>query len=98
MWITPDLKTANTSLYLEEHSMIPQHSDNEKLFDSYSITPYNQRTIMSISYGATRIFAFRNKLTNEEIHIALENGDVLHMEGACQDTMTHEVFPQPRTQ
>ena len=97
MQICPDLNSSNSSLYLDPWSAIPQHADDELLFDTYAVTPYNHKGIMSVSMGATRKFAFKNKRTGDEYHIALENGDVLFMEGACQDTCTHQLFPPPKT-
>ena len=93
--ICPDFPSANASLYLEDWSSIPQHSDDEPLFNSFPVSPHNYKGIMSVSLGATRIFGFKCKATSDEYHIALDNGDVLFMEGSCQETCTHQLLPPP---
>jgi len=92
--ITTEFNAANLNFYNEE-SHTPQHSDDEPLFQTPHASPVKEKSIMSISVGATKIFAFRDKLTNEEIHLALRNGDVLFMEGTTQEYTTHQIFPNP---
>jgi hypothetical protein len=69
-----------------------QHSDDEPLFRSHA---NSDLSIISINVGATKIFALKDKASFEEIHFALENGDVLYMEGQCQKYCTHEAFANP---
>ena len=92
--ITTDFNSANLNLYGNQ-SHTPQHSDNEQLFQTPHASPIKEKSIMSISVGATKIFAFKDKITNQEIHLALSNGDVLYMEGITQETSTHQIFPNP---
>ena len=73
-------------------SFTPQHSDDELIFRKY---PHSDVSICSINIGSTKIFALKDKYTHEEMHMALENGDVLYMEGQCQKYCTHEAFANP---
>ena len=82
--ITTEFNSANLNFY-NPKSHTPQHSDDEPLFQTPNVSPVKEKSIMSISVGATKIFAIRDKLTNEEIHVALGNGDVLFMEGTTQE-------------
>jgi len=92
--ITTEINSANLNFY-NPQSHTPQHSDNEQLFKTPNVSPVNEKSIVSISIGATKIFALKNKQTNEEIQVALHNGDVLYMEGTTQEYATHQVFPNP---
>jgi hypothetical protein len=90
-FITQDLNSANLNFY-DAHSYTPQHSDDEVLFKTPDVSPEGETSIVSINMGASKIFAAKNKETNEEIHVALENGDILYMEGTTQKHTTHQVF------
>jgi len=93
-YITPELNSANLNFYNSD-SYTPQHSDDEQLFKTPNVSPEDEKSIVSISIGATKIFAIKNKETHEEIHVALHNGDVLYMEGTTQKYSTHQVFCNP---
>jgi hypothetical protein len=93
-YITPDFNCANLNFYNFD-SWTPQHSDDEQIFQSQDVSPAGELSIISISIGAPKKIAVRNKTTNEEIHITLENGDILFMEGTTQQYTTHQVFSNP---
>ncbi|MFT4986955.1 MAG: alkylated DNA repair dioxygenase AlkB [Flavobacteriales bacterium] len=58
------------------------HRDNEK---ELGLRP----TIASVSFGATRIFKLRNRITKEIISIPLENNSLLIMKGNTQTYWEH---------
>lgn len=66
-------------LYKNEKSVINWHSDREAL-RSY---------IYSISLGGARKFCLRDKLTMEEFHFTLYDGDLFIMKPGCQDRYEH---------
>lgn len=67
---------------------IGHHSDNELEILKHS-------NIWTISYGATRCFELKNKLTKETTRVTVEHGDALIMGGKTQETHTHSVI-KPR--
>jgi len=93
-FITQDLNSANLNFY-DPNSYTPQHSDDEPLFNTSNVSPEGELSIVSVSIGASKMFAVNNKDTNEETHFTLENGDVLFMEGTTQKHTTHQVFCNP---
>jgi alkylated DNA repair dioxygenase AlkB len=58
------------------------HRDNEK---ELGLRP----TIASVSFGATRIFKLRNRVTKEIVSIPLENNSLLIMKGNTQTYWEH---------
>lgn len=73
------------NLYHDGNEGMGWHSDDEK-----SIVP--QSTIVSVSFGATRKFAFRNKKDKAQISVVLESGSVLLMKGATQSEWQHALM------
>lgn len=73
------------NLYHDGNEGMGWHSDDEK-----SIVPYS--TIVSVSFGATRKFAFRNKKDKTQISVMLESGSVLLMKGATQSEWQHALM------
>lgn len=73
------------NLYHHGNEGMGWHSDDEK-----SIVP--QSTIVSVSFGATRKFAFRNKKDKSQISVVLESGSVLCMKGATQNEWQHALM------
>ena len=64
------------------------HSDDEK---ELGINP----DIISLSFGADRIFRFQHNKTKECIDILLAHGSILHMHGECQHHWKH-ALPKSR--
>lgn len=63
---------------------IGKHSDNEKMLDKTGV--------VALSYGASRKFRIRNKITNKIIKdIATGHMELLHMGGNFQKEFTHEI-------
>lgn len=63
---------------------IGKHSDDEKFIDNSGV--------FAISYGATRTFRVRNKITNKKVlDVKINSGDVLIMKGDFQKEFTHEI-------
>lgn len=58
------------------------HRDNER-----ELVP--QGSIASLSLGAHRKFSFKHKDTREKVDLFLASGDLLLMEGECQDYWYH---------
>ncbi|MBB3699887.1 alpha-ketoglutarate-dependent dioxygenase AlkB [Flammeovirga yaeyamensis] len=58
------------------------HTDNEK-----ELKP--RGTIASLSFGATRKFSFKHKVSKERIDLQLENGTLLLMKGEIQEHWMH---------
>lgn len=50
--------------------------------------------ICSVSFGATRKFIFKHKVTKERIEILLDDGDLLIMLGDTQEHWLHGVLPE----
>jgi alkylated DNA repair dioxygenase AlkB len=58
------------------------HSDDERELGKEPI-------IVSVSFGAERIFSFRHKISKERIDIMLEHGSILLMRGQTQHAWQH---------
>lgn len=70
--------------YENGEDYIGKHSDDEKGLDKIGV--------VSISYGQTRKFRIRNKLTNKKvIDINMNSGEMIHMGGNFQKEFTHEI-------
>ena len=71
--------------YVDGKDSIGAHSDDESRLDTSS-------GILSLSYGATRKFRVKNKITKEKvIDIMTESYDIVHMSGDFQKEFTHEI-------
>ena len=90
----PTLNSTNSNWYETEQSHLNYHADADTLFDTTNIHPQNNKTIMSISLGATRDFLIKHNRTKQVFRIPLRNGDVLIM---YRDTQTHykHALPPP---
>ena len=72
------------------------HSDDEFLFRRDD-TNDRETLIISLSFGATRMFGLRNKLSTKVLtQVALENKGLLSMAGLVQDEYEHCFFPGER--
>ncbi|MCG9792979.1 alpha-ketoglutarate-dependent dioxygenase AlkB family protein [Flavobacterium algicola] len=65
------------------------HSDGEKDLK-------NNGAIASLSFGATRKFAFKHKVSKENVSIILENGSLLVMKGETQKHWLHRLPPSTK--
>jgi alkylated DNA repair dioxygenase AlkB len=86
-WDEPfEFDSCFVNLYRDGNDSIGAHSDNESAF--------HKDRILSLSYGATRLFRLRYQKVNYQ-DVALSSGDAILMKGPCQDLFTHEVpkFP-----
>jgi alkylated DNA repair dioxygenase AlkB len=75
------------NLYRDGNDTVGWHSDDEPELGK-------EPTIASVSFGATRRFDLRNKITKETVKVPLEAGSVLLMSGRTQVDWSHQV---PRT-
>jgi alkylated DNA repair dioxygenase AlkB len=75
------------NLYHTGEEGMAWHSDDEKMLEKHG-------GIASLSFGATRKFAFKHKRTAEKTSIVLEPGSLLLMKG---DTQTHWLHRLPPT-
>ncbi|MCM5662986.1 alpha-ketoglutarate-dependent dioxygenase AlkB family protein [Galbibacter mesophilus] len=74
------------NLYHDGSEGMAWHSDAEKdLKDNGAIA--------SLSFGATRKFAFKHKATKEKVDVVLENGSLLVMKGTTQKHWLHRLPP-----
>jgi alkylated DNA repair dioxygenase AlkB len=72
------------NLYHNGDEAMSWHSDDEKALETNS-------AIASLSFGATRKFCFKHKLTKEKISIELESGSLLIMKDATQTNWMHSL-------
>uniref|UniRef100_A0A8D2L6J7 Alpha-ketoglutarate-dependent dioxygenase alkB homolog 3 n=1 Tax=Varanus komodoensis TaxID=61221 RepID=A0A8D2L6J7_VARKO len=81
------------NLYRNEKDSVDWHSDDEPALGRNPV-------IASLSFGATRVFEMRKKPLPEEnndftyvqrVHIPLDHGTLLMMEGATQEDWQHRV-------
>jgi len=75
--------------YMDGNDYISAHSDDETCLDSVGV--------VSISYGAERIFRIRNKKTNEIMYNEITTHcSILHMGGDFQKLYAHEIPVQTK--
>jgi alkylated DNA repair dioxygenase AlkB len=74
------------NLYHNGSEGMAWHSDGEKDLKKNG-------AIASMSLGAERKFAFKNKESKEIVNITLENGSLLMMAGTCQTHWLHRLPP-----
>jgi len=74
------------NLYHNGNEGMAWHSDDEKVLG-------NNNTIASLSFGAERKFAFKNKKTGETTSLILENGSLLVMKDETQANWLHRLPP-----
>jgi len=73
------------NLYHDGNDGMSWHSDDEKELDA-------QAPIASLSLGAKRKFAFRNKANKSTVSVFLENGSALIMHAPTQDYWQHSLL------
>ena len=78
----------NVNLYENQFSKVGFHSDSEPIFQA----DYIASDIISISLGATRMFAIQAKVGNIARQVQLVHGDILTMEGLCQKFYKHALL------
>ena len=74
------------NLYHNGEESMAWHSDGEKDLKKNG-------AIASLSFGAERKFAFKNKETKEKVELLLENGSLLVMTGTTQQHWLHRLPP-----
>jgi alkylated DNA repair dioxygenase AlkB len=70
--------------YRDGRDYMGWHSDNEKQLGKHPV-------IASLSLGHARRFLFRNKSKDQQHEYLLEHGDLLVMNGLCQDQWQHSL-------
>jgi alkylated DNA repair dioxygenase AlkB len=77
--------SALLNYYRSGNDSMGWHSDNES---ELGVNP----VIASVSFGASRVFQFKHKQQkNAKVSIALNNGDLLVMQGQTQHNWLHQV-------
>lgn len=74
------------NLYHNGSEGMAWHSDDEKDL-------HQQGSIASLTFGATRKFAFKHKTTKEKVELWLEHGSLLEMKGLTQRHWLHRLPP-----
>lgn len=74
------------NLYHDGSEGMAWHSDDEKALGEST-------TIASLTFGATRKFAFKHKRSKETISLFLESGSLLVMKGITQTHWLHRLPP-----
>ena len=82
---------ANLNLYRGWRSCVGWHRDDEPLFGEYGEAKLN----VSVSFGSTTVFRWkRQSCPDDEGHLCcLGHGDILVMDGQCQDKFLHRTDP-----
>lgn len=73
------------NLYLDGSQGMSWHSDDEDCLGDNSI-------IASLSFGATRKFAFRHKHSKQKVEMLLEHGQLIVMRGTTQKCWQHAIM------
>ena len=91
--ISDELNGINFNRYDDFSQSLYFHSDDEPIFQKSDGTA----TIVSLSFGATRTFAFKLSSEADESakSVKLKSGDILTMEGRTQQFFKHAVLPDP---
>ncbi|WP_026899256.1 alpha-ketoglutarate-dependent dioxygenase AlkB family protein [Daejeonella oryzae] len=77
------------NLYHSGEEGMAWHSDDEKSLGKNT-------SIASFSFGASRKFAFKNKLSKEVISLMLEHGSLLLMKDSTQSNWLHRLPPSKK--
>ena len=82
---------ANLNLYRGGISCVGWHRDDEPLFGEYA----EAKLIVSVSLGGSAVFRWRRRsCPDDEGHLCcLGHGDILVMDGRCQDKFLHRTDP-----
>lgn len=92
-----ELNASNGNLYEDGTQGLGPHSDNERLFYDKDTWDAKDATIVSISFGKSRVMdLFSNYDHNKKFHQLLKHGDVLVMRGSCQKHYQH-LLPKDKT-
>ena len=88
-----ELNSCNFNRYVGGHQSVSWHADDEQLFH----TADGKTTIVSVSFGATRVFGVKKhwQLPKDAKTIELEHGNVLVMAGRTQLHWQHALLPSP---
>ncbi len=78
------------NLYHDGSEGMAWHSDGEKDLKKNG-------AIASVSFGAERKFAFKNKRTKEVVSLILQHGSLLVMKGETQTNWLHRLPPTKKT-
>ena len=71
--------------YADGNDYIGKHSDDERGLDA-------KIGVIALSYGATRIFRIRNKITSKKVmDISTDTSKIIQMAGNFQKEFTHEI-------
>ena len=81
---------ANLNLYRGWKSCVGWHCDDEPLFGKCG----DAKLIVSVSFGSSALFRWRRQsCSNDEGSCRLDHGDILVMDGQCQDEFFHRTSP-----
>ena len=82
---------ANLNLYRGGNSCVGWHRDDELLFGEFG----EAKLIVSVSLGGSAVFKWkRRSCPDDEGHLCcLGHGDILVMDGRCQDKLLHRTDP-----
>ena len=82
---------ANLNLYRGWNSCVGWHCDDETLFGKCG----DAKLIVSVSLGNFALFRWRRQScsSNEDSSCRLDHGDILVMDGQCQDEFLHRTSP-----
>ena len=82
---------ANLNLYRGWKSCVGWHCDDEPLFGKCG----DAKLIVSVSLGNFALFRWRRQScsSNEDSSCRLDHGDILVMDGQCQDEFLHRTSP-----
>ena len=82
---------ANLNLYRGGNSCVGWHRDDELLFGEFG----EAKLIVSVSLGGSAVFKWkRRSCLDDEGHLCcLGHGDILVMDGRCQDKLLHRTDP-----
>ena len=82
---------ANLNLYRRRKSCVGWHCDDEPLFGKCG----DAKLIVSVSLGTFALFSWRRQScpSDEGSSCRLDHGDILVMDGQCQDEFLHRTDP-----
>lgn len=79
------------NLYADGNEGMSWHSDDEKELGTHTV-------IASVSFGATRKFAFKHKRSGEKRELLLHHGQLIVMRGSTQRHWLHALMKSTRIQ
>ena len=84
-----DFNAVLANCYRDNNDSVGWHSDDEDELGSEPV-------IASLSFGATRFFQFKHKITGEKFRLPLHSGDLLVMSGETQSFWQHAIHKTRR--